>query len=74
MPKPRPEQKLNRSLKKQLAAAIDHGLAPLIEAVTPRRYVELMTTSSAVIGRELNRAIQDQQFEQGRRAKSKAQP
>lgn len=64
--------KLNRSLKRQLDLAIELGFAPLMEVISPRCYVELMTTSSFEIGRSFKRAIRDAQFEERRKAKSRA--
>lgn len=63
--------KLTPRLKRQLDAAIELGFAPFIEVISPRCYVELMTTSSFEMGRALKRAIRDGQFERRRRAKSR---
>lgn len=63
---------LTPSLRRQLDVAIERGFAPFMEVMRPRWYVDLMTTSSVELGRALKRAILDEQFEQRRKAKSKA--
>jgi hypothetical protein len=62
----------SRRLKRQLSAAIDRGIAHVVAELTPRRYVELMTTGSAEIGRALKQAVLDEQFEQRRKADATA--
>lgn len=49
--------KLSRQIERQLFKAIDRGLASLVGQLTPRRYVEWMTTSSSEIGRVLKRSF-----------------
>ena len=61
-----------RRLKRQLSVAIDLGLVHVVAELTPRRYVELMTTGSAEIGRALRQAILDEQFERRREARTKS--
>lgn len=66
--------KLSPRLKRQLDVAIERGFAPFMEVISPRCYVDLMTTSSVEIGRALKRAILDEQFELRRKAKSRTKP
>lgn len=63
--------KRNRRLWRGLSAAIDEGLRPHIDAMTPRRYVMLMTMSSAELGRAFKNAIRDELYERRRKAKSR---
>lgn len=66
--------KRNRRLQSALNAAIDEGLRPHIEAMTPRCYVMLMTMSSVELGRAFKEAIRDELYERRRKAKSIAHP
>jgi hypothetical protein len=61
-----PKSKAARLVEKQLIVAIDHGLASVAGEISPRRYVEWMTTSSAEIGRALKQAIREECFKQRR--------
>jgi hypothetical protein len=70
-PAPISKSRPSRRLKRQLSIAIDLGLAHVVADLTPRRYVELMTTESAEIGRALKQAILDEQFERRREARRK---
>lgn len=63
--------KRNRRLWRALSAAIDEGLRPHIDAMTPRYYVMVMTMASAELGRALKDAIRDELYERRRKAKSK---
>lgn len=66
--------KRNGRLRRGLNAAIDEGLRPHIDAMTPRCYVMLMTMASAELGRALKGAIRDELYERRRNAKSIAHP
>lgn len=57
-------------LRKGLNDAIDAGLEPVIDVITPRAFVALMTMSSAELGRAFKRALRDELYEARRRVKS----
>jgi len=59
-----------QSLRKGLNDAIDAGLAPIVDAITPRRFVAWMTMSSAELGREFKCALRDELYEAHRRSTS----
>lgn len=66
--------KRNRRLRRELNEAIDQGLRPHIDAMTPRCYVMLMTMSSSELGRAFKNALRDELYEWRRNAKSAAHP
>jgi hypothetical protein len=49
---------------REVSAAIDEGIGPYMESITPRYYVMLMTMSSAELGRAFKSAIRDALYEQ----------
>ncbi|NKJ47630.1 hypothetical protein CIC12_12930 [Burkholderia sp. SG-MS1] len=53
-----------KRFERQVYEAIDLVLAPFVAEMTPRRYVDLMTTANAVIGRALKEAIRDELYQQ----------
>ncbi len=57
-------------LPKGLNDAIDAGLEPIIDVMTPRAFVALMTMSSVELGRAFKRALRDELYEARRRATS----
>ncbi|TFE42395.1 hypothetical protein E2553_36080 [Paraburkholderia dipogonis] len=57
-------------LRKGLNDAIDAGLEPIIDVITPRAFVAVMTMSSAELGRAFKRALRDELYEARRRVKS----
>lgn len=64
-----PKGRRNRRVRKQLAEAIDLVLAPPVDELTPRRYVELMITPSVELGRALRKAIRDEPFDRRRKSR-----
>jgi hypothetical protein len=62
-----------KRFERQVSEAIDLVLAPFVAEMTPRRYVDLMTTANAVIGRALKEAIRDELYQQRQNARSAAE-
>lgn len=52
--------------ERALAAAIDKGIRPSLEAITPRGYVDMRTMPSSELGLLFKRALLDELYDRNR--------
>lgn len=53
----------SRPLEQVLSDAIDQGLRPYLEAMTPCMYVDLVTMSKFELGLQFKKALRDELYE-----------
>ncbi|RQS59704.1 hypothetical protein DID96_35205 [Burkholderia sp. Bp8963] len=64
--------KYQKRLMRALAVAIDKGLKQSLDAMTPRAYVEIRTTSPFELGLRLKRMLRDELYERHREESKRA--